>query len=210
MAPPRRGKYIECPCGTTFYVPPSRATTAKFCSAECRRRYGYQPEYKGKIEVPCEHCGKVLRRYPSLVKDYNFCDAECFNAYRRRPVIKTCAVCGASFSVKRSEAPTRLTCGWECRVARLRGHNHPSWRGGREPYYGPNWDEQRRKARERNGACHRCGRTPAEIGEALSVHHIKPFREFGYVLGENDNYRQANALENLEGLCRRCHARIKD
>jgi DEAD/DEAH box helicase domain-containing protein len=37
------------------------------------------------------------------------------------------------------------------------------------------------------------------------VHHLRPFREFGYVRGENRNDRLANTLENLITLCRACH-----
>jgi DEAD/DEAH box helicase domain-containing protein len=41
------------------------------------------------------------------------------------------------------------------------------------------------------------------------VHHLRPFREFGYVPGENDAYIQANALDNLLTLCSRCHRRAE-
>jgi DEAD/DEAH box helicase domain-containing protein len=41
------------------------------------------------------------------------------------------------------------------------------------------------------------------------MHHIRPFREFGYVPGQNDHYRQANRLENLVTLCPSCHRRAE-
>jgi DEAD/DEAH box helicase domain-containing protein len=41
------------------------------------------------------------------------------------------------------------------------------------------------------------------------VHHITPFRAFGYVAGENDNHRLANRLENLILLCSACHRRVE-
>jgi DEAD/DEAH box helicase domain-containing protein len=68
--------------------------------------------------------------------------------------------------------------------------------------YGPNWGEQRQKALRRDE--HRCRRCGAE-GGILHVHHIRPFREFGYVPGRNDNYRVANEIENLITLCPGCH-----
>jgi DEAD/DEAH box helicase domain-containing protein len=37
------------------------------------------------------------------------------------------------------------------------------------------------------------------------VHHVVPFREFGWVPGQNENHRQANALANLATLCPECH-----
>jgi DEAD/DEAH box helicase domain-containing protein len=41
------------------------------------------------------------------------------------------------------------------------------------------------------------------------VHHIRPFREFGYRRGINDNDKIANAPENLLTLCRACHHRVE-
>jgi DEAD/DEAH box helicase domain-containing protein len=39
----------------------------------------------------------------------------------------------------------------------------------------------------------------------LHVHHIRPFREFGYIPGQNENYRDANQPDNLITLCPSCH-----
>jgi DEAD/DEAH box helicase domain-containing protein len=41
------------------------------------------------------------------------------------------------------------------------------------------------------------------------VHHVEPFRTFGYVRGKNDRYLEANRLENLVTLCRSCHRRVE-
>lgn len=73
--------------------------------------------------------------------------------------------------------------------------------------YGPNWAAQREKALERDARrCRTCGAD----GPLLHVHHIRPFREFGYVSGENENYRPANQVENLITLCPRCHQRAEE
>lgn len=86
------------------------------------------------------------------------------------------------------------------------GPNHYNWRGGESDYYyGPNWPGQQRQARERDQVCQCCGLTPEENGRELDVHHKIPFRLFNYVPEENDNYLQANELDNLECLCRSCH-----
>ncbi len=86
--------------------------------------------------------------------------------------------------------------------------------------YGPNWDEQREAARQRDGfRCRQCG-APSPVGAVTTgegrgggrqhdVHHIRPFREFGYVRGQNENYKLANALENLITLCPTCHHRVE-
>lgn len=37
----------------------------------------------------------------------------------------------------------------------------------------------------------------------------QPFRSFGYLPGQNDAYRQANAWEKMATLCRACHQRVE-
>ncbi|MCC7358828.1 MAG: DEAD/DEAH box helicase, partial [Anaerolineales bacterium] len=81
--------------------------------------------------------------------------------------------------------------------------------------YGPNWESQRNAARARDGfRCVQCG--AAEGGEhptfgrrQHAVHHLVPFRSFGYIPGVNENYRQANELDNLQTLCHACHNRVE-
>ena len=90
------------------------------------------------------------------------------------------------------------------------GENSARWRGGREPYYGKNWRRQQRRARKRDGyTCQKCGKSEQDNGRALDMHHIIPFCEFDYVVGENDNYKQANKLTNLISLCMSCHQRVE-
>lgn len=75
--------------------------------------------------------------------------------------------------------------------------------------YGPNWQQQRQKALERDGQrCRVCG-AEGRPAAPLHVHHIRPFRDFGYVPGQNDHYKQANLLENLATLCPGCHRRAE-
>ncbi|MGQ9517379.1 MAG: DEAD/DEAH box helicase [Anaerolineae bacterium] len=80
-----------------------------------------------------------------------------------------------------------------------------AWQGEPIRDYGPNWESQRRLARQRDGyRCRQCG-TPEPPGREHDVHHLRPFREFGYLAGVNERYLQANALDNLITLCPRCH-----
>lgn len=75
--------------------------------------------------------------------------------------------------------------------------------------YGPNWEAQRELARQRDGyRCRLCG-APERPGRQHDVHHLVPFREFGYVPGENTRYLQANDLGNLLTVCHNCHTRIE-
>ncbi|HET6445619.1 MAG TPA: Zn-binding domain-containing protein, partial [candidate division Zixibacteria bacterium] len=71
--------------------------------------------------------------------------------------------------------------------------------------YGPNWQQQREKALERDGyKCRTCG-AEARPGHGLHVHHIRPFRDYSYLPGKNEAYRLANEVENLVTLCPSCH-----
>ncbi len=75
--------------------------------------------------------------------------------------------------------------------------------------YGPNWEEQRQRVRERDDyRCTKCGK-PEPAGRQHDVHHLVPFRVFGYVPGLNEQYIQANSLENLALVCRTCHHRLE-
>jgi DEAD/DEAH box helicase domain-containing protein len=75
--------------------------------------------------------------------------------------------------------------------------------------YGPSWPAARSAARARDGGrCRQCS-APEREGREHDVHHIRPFREFGYIPGENRNDREANALENLITLCAACHHRAE-
>lgn len=98
------------------------------------------------------------------------------------------------------------TAGYEEHVENIqRGENHPLWEGGkREDYYGPNWPEQRRRARERDGhACRECGIHRDDLGRELDVHHVIPFQRF--TDGDRAAWQMANRLENLLTLCPSCH-----
>jgi DEAD/DEAH box helicase domain-containing protein len=76
-------------------------------------------------------------------------------------------------------------------------------------HYGPNWAESRQAVRARDRyRCTHCG-APEPRGQEHDVHHLTPFRAFGYIPGVNENYLLANRLENLVLVCRSCHQRIE-
>jgi hypothetical protein len=77
----------------------------------------------------------------------------------------------------------------------------------RKDYYGPNWDEKREEAIERDDErCRECGMPRDEhrdrFGHDLHVHHLVSLREVG-------DYSEANELENLKTLCAQCHYRTE-
>jgi len=75
--------------------------------------------------------------------------------------------------------------------------------------YGPNWQAQRDAARARdNYRCRNCN-APEKPNQQHHVHHIVPFRSFGYLRGHNRTYLLANQLDNLLTLCPACHAAVE-
>ncbi len=75
--------------------------------------------------------------------------------------------------------------------------------------YGPSWPPARKTAISRDQhLCRQCGAAERE-GRSHDVHHIRPFRDFGYIPGENHADRQANHIDNLITLCPACHHRAE-
>jgi len=169
----------------------------------------------------CENCGEEFPARPS--KDRRFCSQDCLVEHRdytgkRNPHFKSveteCAFCGATLLRRRRrvEAFQWQFCDKNCHAKfreGITGEDHPLWEGG-EINYGPNWEEQRRKARRRDQCrCQDCGMTDPEHLEEfdcrLSVHHITPVRDF---IEDGDlDYEAAHQLENLVTVCRSCHQR---
>jgi ribosomal protein S27E len=192
------------------------------------------PAYKGtSVKVHCDHCGKIVDRDPCKIErnDHFFCCQNCYAGWRKinlcgennpnfsTPAIETtCAWCGIAIQRKPWKIGTvkrkHHFCCAKHRAEWLKhtlvGPNSPSWKGGKYGYCGPNWRSQQRLARDRdNNTCQVCGKTQGQVGNALDVHHVKPFRSFNYIAEENENYRQANELSNLVTLCRSCHISVE-
>lgn len=154
-----------------------------FCGVKCRGKWqsknmigANHPGYKGNyLETECSHCGKPLEIENwrrDRAKKF-FCDYECMGKWQ---------------------------------AENLTGDTRYNWKGGEPNCYGPGWSHLREAVRERDShQCQYCGMTNEdhleEFGQALHVHHMKPFKEFGYIPGENENYQQANSLDNLITLC---------
>lgn len=165
------------------------------------------PNFKGKVDCVCERCGKTFLKFPS--QSINGQGRYCSRACTRNRTETNCEHCGKRFEIKAYEVETRRFCSVACKADWQRHHNlgpdSPGWRGGYDPYYGPNWRNQRRAARKRdNYTCQRCGITEERLFRQLDVHHIIPFRTFGI-----ERYREANRLDNLISLCHLCHLTIE-
>ena len=83
------------------------------------------------------------------------------------------------------------------RATRLRGSDHPNWRGGyAKGPYGPGFTQAlRRSVRERDGfVCMLCGISEEEAGTPHSAHHI-------------DYDKDNHSADNLIALCISCHGK---
>jgi len=200
-------------CGQRFQVRPSALSKpggGRFCSHRCcaaavaARR---QPQAK-----VCKTCGKEFRPAKGEVlrgSNGYYCSEGCRRWVGGPPCKPTttvrCLGCDQKFVLpgRHSHRATfRRFCSTQCWYEYLRLHPETGGRflGGAEPYYGPNWYEQARKARKRDRfTCQDCGRV--RLRPTLHVHHILPRRQFG------GDYLTANQLDNLVTLCEACHAR---
>lgn len=142
------------------------------------------------------------------VRGTKYCSKKCrldFE-YARRRVHSVCGHCGKEFTrdvafLRRVQRAGGVSfCSRECTAAYHVGEKSPAWRGGSDPNRGQGWLKRAEEARARDGyKCRRCGKTQEENKQRLSVDHIRPWREF-------EDAAEANALDNLASLCRKCHS----
>lgn len=175
-------------------------------------------------EIECSNCGDKIYRYDGYEDGNRFCSRDCYFEHNQKEnhpqwnggeVQVDCAYCGGSKTVKRhrAEKDKNFFCDKQCHgdyISETRtGDNHPRWEGGEHiSFYGSNWDEQRKKALERdNTRCQRCGVDMCDLDSELHVHHIKKLRRFREKYDEPTWWEKGNKLENLVSLCPSCHQR---
>lgn len=167
-------------------------------------------------ESECDNCGETFEyRHRDTAR---FCSIECRDAFqvaenaanwKGGKVECVCDWCGDTFKTDPHKADSVRFCDMDCQMSwhsrAMGGEGNPQWNGGKLHYYGPNWNRQRSKARERdNHTCQDCGTHASELDKAISVHHIQPRRRFVNEAGKLD-YESANQLDNLICLCPACH-----
>jgi len=207
-------------CGLSFEVWPSQRGRL-YCSKECHLGAGWVPtdETKHAIFI-CNWCGSAFEAW--TYRQPRFCSAQCrseFGARQPKPnarkpemhITKVCAHCGKEYETTTHQVRLHGSrfCSRECTWAMMsierRGEGNPMWNGGTlDPSaYGPNWNRQSRKAKQRDKhTCQACGYVSG--GDViLDTHHIIPLREF------DGNWKLANRLCNLITLCRYCHRGVE-
>lgn len=228
----RTKKIYQCDyCKEEFKRPPSRINGEHhFCSYECRGKWQVGEKnnnWSKKIEKECQICGKKFKVKPSRKDTVKFCSKECKhkwmsknfsgkdNPYYSSKIKIECEECGKKvlkmpYEVEQAKHHfCSMKCSHKWRSDKFSGENHPGWKGGREPYYGPNWKRQQKKARKRdNHTCQKCGKTNKELGRELDVHHKTPLRKFKGKDG-NINFEEANKFSNLISLCQKCHMKVE-
>lgn len=78
----RKGKSVPCTgCGKLIYRKPYELKKKKthWCSKECRNG-------RKTVELQCEHCGKMVTRFASQVKEHTFCSKECAESHGRTEI----------------------------------------------------------------------------------------------------------------------------
>lgn len=176
-------------CGRSFLAPMYKVKEgkARFCSKKCQFHNG--------VDRKCEACGSVFHTTQRRINMGNgkYCSRKCSHDARKTRVLHKCKTCQKLFPVFKYTDVNGdgKYCSHECQfkdeefLKTLRGTNHPmygrsgaaapNWRGGVsfEPYC-PRFNEEfRERVREYWGRkCILCGRTEADEGHKLHVHHV--------------------------------------
>jgi len=195
----------ECEfCGDTFEYYPDNSHTPRFCCYGCRDSYMAEERSGSTDTFVCEVCEEEAEVPSWYTSKRRFCSISCWAEAGR----------SEEWKENMSEIMSGREVTWKNKISESLTNNpnvsqpgpeNGNWKGGYEPYYGPDWRSQRRKALERDDCeCQVCGRGEAEIGREPDVHHIRPFRKFGRV-----DHEEANALDNLVTLCPEHHRQVE-
>ncbi|MDQ0245998.1 5-methylcytosine-specific restriction endonuclease McrA/endogenous inhibitor of DNA gyrase (YacG/DUF329 family) [Bacillus fengqiuensis] len=207
----RNGKEYECEsCGKRLIRTPGNIKNKIYCSKKCadEGKRGVSINSVEKVIFTCEVCLETKKVLPCYAEKRMVCSTVCRDKLLsiRGTVTVKCTNCNKDVKRRKSRIRGKMNfCSDECMITYFResdfmkGENSPNFIGGGTKYYGPDWSNQRRKARTRDGyCCQDCGISEKELDRELDVHHITPFRFF-------EDSAEANRLENLVCLCADCH-----
>lgn len=190
----------------------------QYCSRTC------YDNHRTESRNLCLNCGKRVKGGGGK-GGYKYCSHAC-KVEHIKPQPRPCVNCGTVFTpIKFHTVSKRFiaynagkTCSAKCQNEWIRnnperkrkigeafaGARHPNWQGGKSAinlhvHRGPGWNRLAEKARNRDGrVCMLCGKTEAENGRRMDVHHIVTYHDI-------NNAKKANRLSNLISLCKSCH-----
>ena len=174
-------------------------------------------------EIACAVCGKTRQVDPNYLDkaERHFCGNECWAEWRgenwsgennpnyKPRIAKECVACGDVYEVKPSRSDS-IVCSPKCRGTWMRrnfsGENAFRWKGGSVRHYGDNWQEQRRRAMDRdNYTCQYCGKDMSGDGRDPDVHHLRRLKWYQDRYDAPEWWEKGNRLKNLVCACRPCH-----
>jgi len=194
-----------------------------FCSRQCYD--AFRAERVKARTRNCDYCGKSFLPWTTTKYRRMYCSDECRKLGLRPPSSK-CKVCGVEFTpirLRNGQATRlrRVVCSPECEAENYRtdpvrkqkislafaGDKHPGWQGGshRDGFRGQGWQKLADIVRARAGfRCEHCGLSQEEhlrrYKMRLNVNHKEPFHQ-------HRSKKAANAVTNLEALCKSCHTK---
>jgi hypothetical protein len=119
--PSRRSVAVVCvQCENTFYVEPSRESTARFCSKSCAGKYNIRNKTLVKPKtgetIVCIQCGEEFYIPNYRTDSARYCSRACLWAYHNEHnrVHKVCEICGQSFEVIDFRKETARYCSRAC------------------------------------------------------------------------------------------------
>jgi len=191
----------ECEwCGSTYTNRKDRES--RYCSDQC-----HDEARRRRVVLSCSYCGEEFEVISSK-SHRKYCSIQCRSRAFKKEVICTCEQCGSEYKVRPFRAKDSQYCSQKCQFLSVvkpntKGPDHPLWKDGEKPYYGPNWEGARKLVRNRDCfRCRKCGMHEDHCDTELHVHHIVPIREF-------DEPEEANTPSNLVTVCPSCHGEVE-
>lgn len=158
-------------------MPINRLETFKYCSRECKNKFGCTEQ----IKANCGVCGNEFEHISSRCNKAKYCSRLCYHRSQigKGNVEHECQYCKNKF--KDSPSVNRKFCSKKC----VGKEERSIWK--------PKYSTVRKKMLKEGfiNKCFRCGYD--EVKQILGIHH-------------KDRNRHNNRLENLEILCPNCHS----